>query len=231
MSAEASRHGNVLGRRQSGWISGQIMKTPPQGTLVEGPDIRELTRHLAECPPIFLEEPVQPSGQGGVHVHAVLSDLLARMGAPRLSETEALLFRYADKKAVRTDRNRLRIALVGAWLFSHRALRGLETARRLRHWLGHELGPLAGLIPVEDLVRDSDRREEFARLCLAALDMRPRGESDSQAQNRLAALSSVERQRVIAEARAAEERARQVREELERKRREEAEAASTYSNE
>lgn len=197
--------------------------------MAEGPDIYELTRHLADCPPIFLEEPVQPSGQGGVHVHAVLSDLLDRMGAPRLSETEVALFRYANKGSVRKDRNRLRIALLGAWFFSHRALRGADSADRLRRWLGHELGPLAELISADDLVRDPDRREEFARTCLSVLDLRPQGETVPQAQNRLAALSTIERERVIAEARAAEERARQVREELERKRREE--AASSYGNE
>ena len=198
---------------------------------VEGPDIRELTRHLAECPPIFLDEPVHPSIQGGVHVPAVLSDLLARMGAPRLSEVEVELFRYPDVKSVRTERNRLRMALVGAWFFSHRGLRGGDTAERLRRWLAYDLKPLAEVVPADDLVRDSDRREEFARLGLAALDMRPLGETAAQAQNRLSALSTVERQRVIAEARAAEERARQVREELERKRREEEAAASTYGNE
>jgi hypothetical protein len=196
----------------------------------EGPDIRELTRHLAECPPIFLDEPVQPSGQGGVHVHAVLSDLLARMAGRRLSETEIPLFRYTDKKSIRSERNRLRIALLGAWFFSHRGLRGSEASERIRRWLGQELEPLAKVITADDLVHDPDRREEFARLCLAALDLRPKGETVAQAQNRLAALSTVERDRVVAESRAAEERARQVREEmLERERA--AAAASPYSNE
>lgn len=197
---------------------------------VEGPDIRELTRYLAECPPAFLDEPVQPSGQGGVHVHAVISDLLGSMGADRLSAREVASFRYTDKKSVRAERNRLRIALLGAWLFSHQGLRGAQAATRIRGWLAEKLAPLAQIVPADDLVRDSDRREEFARLCLLALDMRPRGESPAQALNRLSALSSVERERVVAEARAAEERARAVREEM-LKRQREAEAASTYSNE
>jgi hypothetical protein len=196
----------------------------------EGPDIRELTRHLAECPPIFLDEPVQPSGQGGVHVHAVLSDLLARMGAPRLSQAEIPLFGYTNKKKVRQQRNRLRVALLGAWFFSHRGLRGPDAGARIRHWLGHELGPLANLVSADDLVHDTDRREEFARLCLAALDLRPKGETEAQAQNRLAALSTVERDRVVAEARAAEERARKVRQEMLEKERAAA-AASVYSGE
>lgn len=198
--------------------------------MLEGPDIRALTRHLAECPPGFLEEPVQPSGQGGVHVHAVLSDLMLALGGQKLSDAEVLLFRYADKGAVRSERNRLRIALLGAWLFSFQALHGPEMAARALRWLAEELEPLARLIPADDLVYDSDRREEFARLCLAALDLRPQGETVAQAQNRLAALSTVERDRVVAQARAAEERARKVRAEmLERERA--AAAASTYSGE
>jgi hypothetical protein len=95
--------------------------------------------------------------------------------------------------------------------------------------LGHELESLAALIAADELINDADRREEFVRLGLSVLELRPRGETREQAQNRLDALSTVERHRVVAEARAAEERARKVREELERKRQEE--AANVYSNE
>jgi hypothetical protein len=60
---------------------------------------------------------------------------------------------------------------------------------------------------------------------LRALDLRPAGESVVQAQDRLTTLDSVERVRVIKEARAAEERARKIREEMARKAAEEAAAA------
>lgn len=198
--------------------------------LAEGPDLRELTRHLAECPPIFLEEPVQPSGLGGVHVHAVLSDLLADLGGSRLSEAESASFRYTGKGTVREERNRLRLALVGGWLLSHPGLKSTDSALKARQWLAQGLSPLAGLVAVESLVSDSDRREEFVRLGLSALGLRPAGESAAQAQNRLSALSSVERDRVVSEARAAQERAQRVREEMLAKQRAEA-AASSYSNE
>lgn len=197
--------------------------------ISEGPDIRELTRHLADTPAIFLEEPMQPSGQGGVHVHAVVSDLLVALGGEPLAEAQMPQFRYFDRHAVRSERNRLRLALLGAWLFSHPSLRQAQAPDRVRRWLGEETAQLAALVAVEDLVGDSDRREEFARLGLQVLDLRPLGESEGEARSRLAALSSVERHRVIAEARQAEERARQVREEMERRR--QAEAASVYSNE
>jgi hypothetical protein len=78
-------------------------------------------------------------------------------------------------------------------------------------------------------VHDPDRREELARLALARLGYRPAGESVAQAQDRLTSLSSVERARVMGAARAAEERARAVREALARKAAEE--SADKYTRE
>ena len=48
-------------------------------------------------------------------------------------------------------------------------------------------------------------------------DLRPAGESVAQAQDRLTALSSIERNRLLAASRAAEERSRAIREALARK--------------
>lgn len=70
--------------------------------------------------------------------------------------------------------------------------------------------------------QDPDRREELVRLALAALDLRPEGETVQQAQDRLNAVSVAERQRVLAAARAAEQRARKVREALAKKKAQEA---------
>lgn len=71
-------------------------------------------------------------------------------------------------------------------------------------------------------VEDIDRREEFIRMVLDSLDLRPEGETQAQAQDRLTSISSAERLNLIAASRAAEERARQVREALARKAAEEA---------
>ena len=202
-----------------------------------GPAVRELTRHLSECPPVFLEEPVQPSGHGGVHVHAVISDLLTELGGERLSAAEADLFCYADRDAVRTERNRLRIALLCSWLFAHpdfrpsaaqADLRGAAAqAEKVRVFLSSGLKELARLVAADALVNDPDRREELVRLGLQAVGLVPGGEERKEAENRLAALSSVERERVVAEAKAAEARARAVQEELARKQAAEA-AANPY---
>ena len=203
---------------------------------VHGPAARELTRHLAECPSIFLEEPVQPSGYGGVYVHAVVSDLLVALGGEPLGKEELGRFRYSTREAVREERNRLRMILLGCWLFSHSGFRLEEHEERSRladkvhNFLAKGLDPLAKLVSIDDLFGDSDRREELARLGLGGVGLIPHGEGSKEAQNRLTALSSVERERVIAQARASEARARAVQEALAAQRAAQ-EAANSYYNE
>src|SRR4029078_13283764 len=84
------------------------------------------------------------------------------------------------------------------------------------------LNEMGRLIPPANLISDADRREELARFCLKQLGLRPAGESEAQAEDRLTTLSSAERQRVVRAARQAEERARAIREEMARKAAEEA---------
>jgi len=66
-------------------------------------------------------------------------------------------------------------------------------------------------------VQDPDRREELARVLLAHLGYRPAGETEAQASDRLSRISGTERQRLLAASRAAEERARAIREALAKK--------------
>jgi len=63
-------------------------------------------------------------------------------------------------------------------------------------------------------IEDVDRREEFIRVALAAVNLRPQGETEIQAEDRLITVSSFERKRVMEAAKAAEERAAQIREAL-----------------
>src|SRR5437764_887594 len=71
--------------------------------------------------------------------------------------------------------------------------------------------------PARKFIEDPDRREELVRVSLAAIGCRPAGESEAQAEDRLTSLSSGERQRVVEASRAAELRARKIREELRKK--------------
>ncbi|HEU0301101.1 MAG TPA: hypothetical protein VFR37_16675 [Longimicrobium sp.] len=179
----------------------------------EGPVLESLTRRLAETPEDFLGEP-RIGAAGRVHTAAVVGDLLRAMGGAAPAG-ELRRFHGADPRA---DRNRLSIALVLCWLLADEwfARASLPPGMVLT-LLDGESRELAAQSPAAKFVADPDRREELARLALARLGYRPAGETPAQAQDRLTTLSSAERARVMRAARAAEERAREIREALIRK--------------
>jgi hypothetical protein len=194
----------------------------------EGPLLEALTRRLAETPPDFLAEP-RIGAAGVVHVDAVISDLLRELGGEPLTPAQARDFQAAAREA-RQRRRRLRVQLLGAWLLHDPWFHGGAFGQAAREFLaGDDLAALADAADAPKIVAEPDRREELARLCLRGLGLRPAGESEAQAQDRLTTVSTVERQRVIRAAREAEARARQIRDEMARKAAEE--AADKWSRE
>lgn len=198
--------------------------------MKEGPAIEELTRHLAECPGIFLAEPIQPNGSGEVHVQAVVADLLRALGQTVVSESQLKKFRYGSMKQVKEERNRLRVVLIGCWLAHNAGLREHLRSEAVHAWLESGLDTLASLVKAEALVNDPERREELSRVLLATARVLPRGETEKEAENRLDSLDTVKRDAVVRQAQAAQERARKLREELARQERERR-AASVYNHE
>lgn len=184
----------------------------------EGPPLEALTRRLAECPPEFLDEP-RIGRKGRVVVSAVVGDLLVELGGSPLTAEQAKLFEPKDDK---TARNRLRLVLIGCWLLHDPWFIDQKRHTDVLELLAIGLDEAADLTTAGKFVSDPDRREELARLCLKGLGLRPLGESEAQAQDRLATLNTAERQRVIKAAREAEARAQQIREEMAKKAAEEA---------
>lgn len=179
----------------------------------EGPLLEALTHRLAECPAEFLAEPLI-GRTGAVNVAAVVSDLLRDLGGAPLTPEQATTLHAKNPKK---DRNRLRLVLVTSWLLHEAWFCEQKQLAGLALWfLTAGLGEVAELTTAEKFVSDPDRREELARLCLKGLGLRPAGETEAQAQDRLATLSTTERQRVIAAARAAEKRAQEVRDAMAR---------------
>ena len=180
--------------------------------MEEGPQLEALTRRLADCPADFLAEP-RRGATGAVQVAAVVSDLLADWGGAALSPAQAGVFQVADTPR---QANWLRLVLLACWLWHDPWFRALRERRpspaAALRFLAKDLGGLASLVQAPQCVLDPDRREELARLCLKALELCPKGETPAQAQDRLNALDSVERQRVVQAARSAEARSRAVRE-------------------
>ncbi len=184
----------------------------------EGPALEPLLRRLAETPPDFMAEPrIGPHGR--VQVAAVVADLCDRLA---IAIPPGALDWFAPLDA-KNDRNRLAIALLQVWLVAgdELASAGIDGAG-LFAALVEGAAELAPHTPAPRFVADPERREELVRHLLARLGLRPRGESEAQAQDRLTSLSAAERARVIKASRKAEERARAIREALAKKAAEEA---------
>ncbi len=176
----------------------------------EGPQLAVLLQRLAETPAVFLEEP-RLGAQGKVHVGAVLSDLLVSLNGLPLSVQEAgELSQRGDVQA----RNRLRLVLLAAWLFHDTWFqRHSVPAEAIHDWVRCDsFDELAALVKAREVIRDPDRREEFARRALRALNMRPAGETSAQAEDRLTTLDSVIQKQVLEATRTAERRAEEIRE-------------------
>jgi hypothetical protein len=123
-----------------------------------------------------------------------------------------------ESKSARTDRNRLALAMIAAWLLAHEWFVAARPAQdAVLRLLDEVVRELAAATPAHQFVTDPDRREELARVVLARLDCRPEGETVAQATDRLSGLSGTERRRLLEESRAAEQRARAIREQLAKK--------------
>ncbi len=187
----------------------------------EGPILESLTRRLAETPQDFLAPPrLGQSGQ--VQTAAVVGDLVRLLGG---SVGPAQLTTFTGRNATlqsvseaREDAKRLGVVLILCWLLSDEWFQQTRPKTEdILRLLETDAAELARHVPARKLITDPDRREELARLSLARLGFRPAGETPAQAQDRLTTLNSMERARVVRAARAAEERARQIREALIRK--------------
>jgi hypothetical protein len=179
----------------------------------EGPAIETLLRRLVDMPPDFLEEP-QLDGSGRVHVAALVNDLLQRHGR-RANAAALSRFDAAQPKA---ERNRLALAMIAVWLLADDWFIGAQLAHEeLLRVLDAGVAEMAAAGPAHAFASDPDRREELVRSVLARLGFRPAQETLQQAADRLSAVSSIERRRVLDASRGAQERARAVREALVRK--------------
>jgi hypothetical protein len=188
----------------------------------EGPQIDALTHRLAECPPEFLETPRRDNA-GTINVGAIVADHLRQMGDLDVAGIANSITRFPVK--------RQQLAAIGAWLLNDPwFLDRPELAAAMRDVLTSDaLAQLAETVRPEQTISDPDRREEFARICLRGLGLRPQGESMTEAADRLGTLDSVEREQVVRKTRAAEARARKIREEMASRAAQE--AATRYSRE
>ncbi len=196
----------------------------------QAPPLPTLMRWLGELPPTLRAH--DAASLERVSVRAVVHDLCETLLSARAAGAvdDDLL---AAMEASPTDANavnRLALTLRLCWLLWNPGLRAHGAdAKQLRRLLVVEVAELASVVRVTDLDQEAERREELVRRGLRALGLRPGGETEAQARERLGQVDSVEAFRIIREAEERERRAREVREELARKAA--AEAAAKISRE
>lgn len=193
-----------------------------------GPILHTLLHRLAETPTDFVAGPAAPAVTriAPEVTAALVNDLLTRLGRPLDTAT---LRRFCADGGNGTD-NRLALVRILVWLLADDCFRQvLLEPNAVLQLLDATAADLAKEDKAAKYVSDPDRREELARIALARLGCRPQGESEAQAADRLSAISSSERRRLVAASRETEQRARAIREALVRKRAEE--SADKWSRE
>ena len=179
----------------------------------EGPPIQILLRRLSETPQEFLDEP-RIGGRGRVVVSALVNDFLTYLGEPVDMQTLAPYISSDHGNG----RNWLALVMIAIWLLYEESFLDAEILQNdVEPVLRQVTRDLSNVTGAHNFVEDPDRREEFVRMFLSRLGLRPAGESEKQAADRLVAISSLERDRLLAASRNAEKRAREVREALARK--------------
>lgn len=180
---------------------------------LSGPSLETLIRRLADTPQDFMDEP-SVAGAGRVAVAALVNDLVTMHGGRAVLEA----LEGFEGDSARGDRNRLAVAMIGIWLLADPwfLAQRLDAAALVRS-LAEVAAEMAATTPAHRFASDAERREELARSMLARFGYRPAGETVAQATDRLAAISASERRRLLEASRAAQQRARAIREALARK--------------
>jgi hypothetical protein len=190
--------------------------------MTDLPPLAEFLRWMNDMPPAFRAAPAGFPG-GVTPAHAVVADLCDTLFGQPPDDDLLQAFRPANRG--KAERNRLLWVLAACHLLWHPALRERSLpAEGLRKLLVQDLAGLAAVTPAERLLDEEERREELVRRAFAALKLRLPGESAKEAEDRLAQVDSVERQRLLRAAAEKEKRAREVREMMARRAAEEAAA-------
>ncbi|MBP7284757.1 MAG: hypothetical protein KBA66_24435 [Leptospiraceae bacterium] len=196
-----------------------------------GPDLFQLLQRLQNCPSEFLLPPVLDGAPktylGQIHTDAVINDLLFALGFEADGNEIYKSFRFTYTPA---NQNYLQLVLITSYLFYDSWFLSAGTyGRKVKKLLTEKISDLASIVEANQFVLDSERREELIRFCLKELNLKPSGETDAHANDRLMSVNSIERKRVIEESKAAQKRAQELREAIARQEAEE--AASKWNRE
>ncbi len=200
----------------------------------EGPPLQELLDWIAQSPRelesahLVFEKIGSGTATREISLAAVLvSDVFLSLGLTGLSETEEAALHPATMRpqaGVKQGWRSMACSGIAARLLAHPWFRNYWKAENpekqrenLLRFLCVELQELSQYGGYEKFVLHEEGREEMARLVLRALNLHPQGENPNQAKDRLRAVDSLERARLMEKTKAAQERAQALREALARK--------------
>lgn len=199
--------------------------------MQDGPDLYYLLQRLQNCPGEFLLPPILESSpktyKGEIFTNAVVNDLLVALedDPNPLDIEKSFRYKYSEE-----NKNYLQLVLITSHLLYDGWFQSTgKLGQLVKKLLTEELQALASLVEAKQFVFDSERREELIRFCLKKLNLKPKGESEVHANDRLMSINSIERKRVIEESKAAQKRAQELREAIARQEAEE--AASKWNRE
>lgn len=182
---------------------------------------------LAAIPAEFLAGFCRPGENDGLKLSALVNDLLVESGDPPVTESEVKIL---DSHSDRKPHSRIISLLCHIYHDPVFVEMKVSTGYIRKFIFSQSLEALgASVDDPEIFVTDSERREELCRFALNCVNMYPSGEDEKKAKERLLALDSVERKKILDKTRQAQERAREIREAM--LRREAEEAASKMSRE
>lgn len=170
------------------------------GGSAEGPDINVLHHRLTEFPKEWLS-PQLPSYFYAL-VHDALYDLSTSVNA-----AESTRFKRPYEQC-----DWYRAAMLIAYFLTDNSFKGFRFELAfLLDAFENTAKELAQAGTNRVYINDVDRREEFIRVVLSSINLRPKGETNNQAEDRLQAVSSLERMKVLKAAKVAEQRAHDLR--------------------
>ncbi len=113
------------------------------------------------------------------------------------------------------DENGFRTICLGAWLFHHPVFSAKpEILPHVSDFILHRLRLLSSHVKHDQWLQDEDRSEEFVREALSACDILVDGETPEEATDRLDALSTLKRLKVLQQTNASMERMKAIRKKI-----------------
>ncbi len=178
---------------------------------VEGPALAVLLHRLIDTPADCLPFPTTHAARVAddstmqIRTVAMVHDTLVTLGIINTFDLGA----FESRSASWSNDYRC-IAMMSAWLLSDPSFGGLLSSERALIAFTEDVEMFVNAFPAPTWHDDPDHREEFCRLILRRFDLRPAGESEAQAEDRLGGISSLDRRQVMLETRQAEMRAAAV---------------------